>query len=732
MTQTTWGVGGTTRSTNTSGAGDGWRTPGIGTPTCRAIYDGTRPVQIFSVVPAAGTGDRLGRFRLQGDGSDRASGYFGSSGFAIEFRVIRNSGNIQLGLLGNGQGPTYWISSGDPVNWSPNGIQPGTLTYFQAPSAPTNVVITPGTGQISVAFANPTDNGGLALTQFRHQVSLRSDFATIVKEVTDTNTPTVITGLPSNVVLYHRMMAENAVTAALSKKGGAATATKSFTLGTPPATAPTLGVASSSDGSYASIILTPPTTGGPFLDYTLTTTPVDAAGNATGAPTTNTFTTIIYNKTGLIPGQRYKYTATARSASGNSPASTPVFVTQTRPTLEPGDYFDGAKVALTDDAFNWTGTAGSSTSQAKGFSTTGWRAFPTSGDAHGATGVCYSMTGGFNRSRSVRCQFFSDATSAGVVFGTAEDPANELVDYSAMVGARTTGRSQQLAMAIRFTDASHAQLATVVGQNVLVPAGAFTLLPSVYALSPAGTAFVSVLVIDVNDGTNWALWRGGDLLRLDSAIFSVGQLDGYFDGAYVDNNQWNYAWTGTADASTSTRTPVIAAPTDPLADPDCPAPPDPPRAPIIDDLCIDETGTWRRYWATIPATDIPEFTSTLPTLILSTAGDEARQARIRIYPNPDALDPDDIDDASYDSELIVSYMPPNTDMTLDSPMQRAYASVAGSATIPADHLLYGTGGTPPVWPELGCGQAYIVSFDVPVTAPIGNFSTRVLLTRKII
>jgi hypothetical protein len=706
-------------------------------PTCRQIYDGSRPIYIFSVAPTAGSGDRLGRFRLQGDGSDRSSVYLATSGQAFEFRVIRNSGNIQLGLLGNGGGPTYWISSGNPVNWSPNGIQPGQMTYYQAPSAPQNVVITPGAGQISVAFTNPADNGGLALTQFRHQVSLRSDFATIVKEVTDTATPTVITGLPSGVVLYHRMLAENNVTSTLGKKGGAASATKSFTLGAAPATSPTITAGTpSADGKSISLSITPPTSSGglAITNYTVDYTPVDGAGGSTGATHTATFTPgpngVI---TGLNPGQRYKYVAKAVTSAGSSPASANFFVTQTRPTLLPGEYYDGASTALTDSTFAWSGTAQLSASQAKGYSVPGWLAFPTGTDASGATGVVHSLTGGFNRSRAARARFFSDATADGVVLGTAADPAAESVRYGARMSVRPT-REQSMVMGLRYLDGSSAVLATELSTDVVdCPAGIWTnLTPIAGSLSPAGTASIQVIAVDSDSGDSWSLWLGGDALDMDSAIRVIGLVDTYFDGASGDTAQFTYAWTGPDDASTSTRTPAPVNTVDPLADPDCPAPPEPPRPPMILDDCIDETGTWRRYWVSIPATLIPEWASALPTLVMTTAGAAARQARIRTYPNPDGDDPTDVDPASYDSELIVSYLPANTQLTLDSAMQRAYASVAGASPIPADSLIYGTDNTPPVWPELSCGQAYVVSFDVPLDAPIGNLDTAVSLTRKII
>ena len=51
-------------------------------------------------------------------------------------------------------------------------------------------------------------------------------------------------------------------------------------------------------------------------------------------------------------------------------------------------------------------------------------------------------------------------------------------------------------------------------------------------------------------------WDVDDTLDVDMYLIETGStLNDYYDGAYEDSLGFLYAWTGTADASTSTATP---------------------------------------------------------------------------------------------------------------------------------------------------------------------------------
>lgn len=104
---------------------------------------------------------------------------------------------------------------------------------------------------------------------------------------------------------------------------------------------------------------------------------------------------------------------------------------------------------------------------------------------------------------------------------------------------------------------------------------------------------------------------------------------------------------------------------------------------------------------------------------------------MRAFRNPDNLPPSLLDlSTGWVSELIVSYMPPNTVMTLDGVEERAWASVSGGERLPADHLLYGGDGGPATWSTLQCGTAHVFTFDVPLDAPVGNLVPSAVLTRR--
>lgn len=72
-----------------------------------------------------------------------------------------------------------------------------------------------------------------------------------------------------------------------------------------------------------------------------------------------------------------------------------------------------------------------------------------------------------------------------------------------------------------------------------------------------------------------------------------------------------------------------------------------------------------------------------------------------------------VDPCSWCSEFILSYLPPNTDLSVDAIRERAYATVAGGPEQPADTLLYGSDGGPMSWSSLSCNIPYLFAIDVP-------------------
>jgi hypothetical protein len=507
---------------------------------------------------------------------------------------------------------------------------------------------------------------------------------------------------------------------------------------------PILKVSSSSDGRSASATLGPPSGMSGVDSYTL-------EWRLHGGPTS--WNTRVLNKptttttvSGLNPGSIYYWRAKAKIGTYTSPYSAQLQITQKNPQTEPGQYFDGSWPAPPDGDvfFRWEpgGTAGASQSEAVGKIPTGWLDFGSGAGTSGGTGaVSYAsggrVAGGRVNPHSARVSFWTDTQVPGFRAGTSNNstgrsPVLAGVEYVGSIYVQPMGQAQRLAAEISWYDTAGTVLTRSLGDGLYVQPGDQWTRLVVTDAAPTGATWASVRAIDVA-GNGWSIWKSGSVLLLDDAMLSLGSVPyPYFDGAYKNTADYSYAWVGAENASHSRRD-ILAAdtPEDPLADPDCPPVPPPPRPPIVIDECLEDTPSWRRYWSTIPAAGTSDWLTELPTMAITTGAGPARQIRIRIYANPFDWSYDQIDEQSYCSEQIVSYLPPNSTLTLDGPLQRAYAEVAGGPPISADHLLYGTGGTPATWPELSCGIEHVVSVDVPLDTPdVGNTTYTMTLTRR--
>lgn len=131
----------------------------------------------------------------------------------------------------------------------------------------------------------------------------------------------------------------------------------------------------------------------------------------------------------------------------------------------------------------------------------------------------------------------------------------------------------------------------------------------------------------------------------------------------------------------------------------------------------------------IPKGDVPLWSSTIPTLELSTGDEPIRQLRVRFHANPFSRAADEIDYSDYCGEFLLSYLPPNSTITVSGVARQAWASVNGAQPVPASQLLYGTGGKPMEWPELSCNLDYLMTVDVPPTEDFENLTVRLSINR---
>lgn len=618
------------------------------------------------------------------------------------------------------------------------------------PGSPPAVTIASATPtSLNYTGKSPSSDGSSPLERSQHQITLQGTgwdsplqskyypYPSGVPQFT-------FTGLSAVKTYAIRMRYENA-----TGWGGWSPTVYGTTL---PNSAPGVVVSPSASGTSASVALSPPggVTGVDF--YTLerrVKTPV-------GAVVTTKVTSSPVLVSGLTPGETYEWRATATFGSYTSPVSDWTTKKQPNPNTNAGDYFDGNSTSPDNPNldFSWVGTVNLSQSIATMPAPAGWLTFAAGAGASGGTGVVAQIedaaelpgtgTGAEKNKRAgvhaARIQFNSDATAAGFIAGLSSAAVGRAtiaaqVTYIGSIYVYIPGRQQRLQVEIGWYNNAGTSLSTSAAPAQLVPGGQWVRL-SVTADSPENAVYAAVRVRDVT-GDGWATWKGGDTFILDAAMLAVGSATPYFDGSFVDDGMYAYNWGTTANASESVRTMFAVVPPDPLADPLCPPIPAPPRPPVILDDCIADPPSWRRYFYKIPAAEVSDWLTELPTLIINSGNggnaldpQGAKQIRIRIYPNPFNYPTDQLDLENFCSEQIISYMPPFTTLTLDGPLRRVFAEVQGSASRPADHLLYGTGGTPPTWPELTCGIQYMISIDEPLPTPPGNVSMRVLLTRR--
>ena len=177
---------------------------------------------------------------------------------------------------------------------------------------------------------------------------------------------------------------------------------------------------------------------------------------------------------------------------------------------------------------------------------TGWNAnFGT-----GGVGVALvQTTTGISGSNFYRMQWSTgstDTTRGGEVSPIAATPGQS---YTASMSIRVT-RSQRMNVLILFSGASGGIVQTA-GASVVVPINTWTTLSVINATAPAGTTYAGIRAYSVT-GTGASTWQAGDILDLDAAMFVSGaNLYNYADG-----NSANWAWTGTANNSTSTGIPL--------------------------------------------------------------------------------------------------------------------------------------------------------------------------------
>jgi hypothetical protein len=635
--------------------------------------------------------------------------------------IVTVNGNGDAGASVNAQYDT--LGSTSASTWY-DGTPPSPPSAPNTPTA-TNLTTTSMTLNWNIPSNNGTAIDSMLLRRYNSLAAYQSDDAAqrvdYAKGASDTSHN--VTGLTPGTPYWWVVYAHNSV--GFSSKSGV------LNQSTLPAVAPGMVVTATPSGLSSTATFSPPGGTSGVTLYTL-----EYRLGSTGAVTSTTTTSTTASVTGLTPGATYEYRGSANYGAYQSPFTSWTPLTQPNPSTSPGDFFDGSTTATSDQTYRWTGTASNSTSEAVGHAPTGWLTFAQGSTTSGGTGVVAQVSDPMSGSKGARATFYTDATSGNFRIG---------LDVGAVGRADVTGgasyvgtifvkpsRSQRMNAELYWMNAAGTFISLNLGTPVVCPAGSWTQL-TVIADSPALAEWASIRALDVS-GTGWSVWLGGDTITADAAMITLGAVPiDYFDGSFPDAPGYTYSWMSDPNASASIREQVETSLSDDLVDPDCPPVPLPPRPPIISDPCITDVGLWRRYYAMIPASEVSDWLDVLPTFTLRTYSLAERQVRIRIYPNPFNYAVGQVDTANWCAEQIISYIPATSVMTLDGELQRTFASVSGGPTVAADHLLYGTGGTPATWPVLSCGMSYLVSFDTPVggtSPPPGNLTAAVTLTRR--
>lgn len=651
-------------------------------------------------------------------------------GYSFDFRgrdtIEFWSGNWWIGHNGEGFA-SYETSSGMnlvDIGYAAAGTGWRDLPRIpKPPTAPRNLrAVNISINNAGVQYDGPADNRGAAVTGYR------ADWY----EINNTTNPLVwrdqnSQGLTSpqggavsgsftpkpgqtyHVYIYARNSAGEGPAAAIS-------------LTTLPAGPPGVTVTPSPLGATARVDLTPPGGASGVASY-------EIQYRTTGTTTALTVSTTTNSRTveGLNPGGSYDWRARARFSGADSVWSEWQTVRQPTPSPSVSGYFDGSMPPRGDRSFAWDGAPHASKTRAVTAGVAGWRATAPSG------AVTLARVGaGMKSAHAARALVTTSLTGAGLALGLAPDLASlsrvvAEAPYDGTMYVRPS-KSQRLGLFIEWYDAARVSMRIDAG-DVMVVAGGATERLGVYATAPTGAEYARLEVRDVT-GSGWALWVKDDYLDADGAQVTLQSRYPYFDGSTPTDRDYQYAWQGTPNASSSVRSAAPPAPDTRLMDPDCPPVPMAPRPPKIEAACIDETGTWRRYWVSIPESAVPLWREQLPSITIVTGSSDARQVRVRTYENPDDLIPSAFSALEWISEQTVSYIPPKTRMVLDSMNERALATVDGDGPLPANHLLYGRDGGPATWPVLSCGVGYLMSFDVPLDAPVGAISFEVDLTTR--
>jgi predicted phage tail protein len=212
--------------------------------------------------------------------------------------------------LSNGTAYIFQVAAVNAAGTGSYSTPSSSVTPYTTPGAPTGVVGTAGSSQVSLSWTAPSDNGGALITDYAIQYSSNGGGTWIpFTDGESANTSTVVTGLANGTEYTFQVAAINA----------AGTGTYSASsLGVTPVTtpgAPTSVIETPGDGQVSLSWTAPSSNGGSAItDYV-----VQYSSNSGGTWTTfadGTSTNTTATVTGLSNGTAYDFQVAAVNASG--------------------------------------------------------------------------------------------------------------------------------------------------------------------------------------------------------------------------------------------------------------------------------------------------------------------------------------------------------------------------------------------------------------------------------
>ena len=132
----------------------------------------------------------------------------------------------------------------------------------------------------------------------------------------------------------------------------------------------------------------------------------------------------------------------------------------------------------------------------------------------------------------------------------------------------------------------------------------------------------------------------------------------------------------------------------------------PPSPPRITPPNVPKVTTWRRSTLAVTQAAVDRWGRVTPILTITTGSGGASQVRLRFYGGGT------ITGCGHEGEFLISYIPPNATMTIDSIRREVKVLKSNGKTVVGGQLVYGSDGMPVTWPSLGCASVYTLTADM--------------------